>query len=178
MRRVSVVGASGSGKSTFARRLAQRLGAPYVELDALHWGPGWRPRADFARDAGRAVATDLWVVDGNYSVVRDAVWARADTVVWIDPPAPTVLAQVYGRSFRLALSQEELWPGTGNRQPWREVLVPWAAGSILRWSWAELRKHPARYGAAMADPANAHLTFHRLRTRRAADEFLARADAR
>ncbi|MER6939714.1 shikimate kinase [Nocardioides sp. NPDC127514] len=39
--RVSVVGSSGSGKSTVARRLAETLGVRYVELDALHWRPGW-----------------------------------------------------------------------------------------------------------------------------------------
>ncbi|MFI9488068.1 AAA family ATPase [Promicromonospora sp. NPDC052451] len=174
MRRVSVVGASGSGKSTFARRLAERLDVRHVELDALYWGPGWtpRPQEDFVRDAERAVAEEAWVVDGNYSVLQHAVWARADTVVWIDPPAPVVLAQVYRRSFRLAAEQTELWPGTGNRQPWHDVVRPWASDSIVRWAWSQLRRHPELYGAAMTDPANTHLTFHRLRSRRAADGFL------
>lgn len=177
MHRVSVVGASGSGKSTLARRLAERLGAPHVELDALHWGPGWTPRspADLEADALRAVSGERWVVDGNYSALRPLVWARADTVVWVDPPRPLVLARVYRRSFRLAATQEELWPGTGNRQPWRDVLMPWVKDSIVRWSWSELRKHPERYGAAMRDPAYAHLTFHHVRTRRAVEELVAGA---
>lgn len=172
-----MVGASGSGKSTFARRLAACLGVRHVELDAFYWGPGWtpRPQEHFVRDAERAIADDAWVVDGNYSVLQAAVWARADTVVWLDPPAPVVLTQVYRRSFRLAAEQTELWPGTGNRQPWRDVLVPWASDSIVRWSWSQLRRHPERYGAAMDDPANAHLTFHRLRSRRATSAFLGSA---
>ena len=41
MRRVAVVGTSGSGKSTFARALAERMGVPFTELDSLHHGPGW-----------------------------------------------------------------------------------------------------------------------------------------
>ena len=41
MRRVNVVGTSGSGKSTMGAALARRLGVPYVELDALAWKPGW-----------------------------------------------------------------------------------------------------------------------------------------
>lgn len=41
MRRVSVVGNSGSGKTTFAAQLAARLGVPHVEFDAIYWGPNW-----------------------------------------------------------------------------------------------------------------------------------------
>ncbi|MFI8526992.1 hypothetical protein ACIGB8_21225 [Promicromonospora sukumoe] len=174
MRRVSVVGASGSGKSTFARRLAARLGVGHVELDAHYWGPGWTPRPaeDFRHDAERAVAEDGWVVDGNYSALQPMIWARADTVVWLDPPTPLVLARVYRRTVRTAMDQTELWPGTGNRQPWTDVLAPWSRDSIIRWSVRQRRQHPRRYGDAMTAPANAHLTFHRLRTQRAVEGFL------
>jgi len=42
--RVVVLGCSGSGKSTLAHALAQKLDAPWVQLDALYWGPNWQPR--------------------------------------------------------------------------------------------------------------------------------------
>jgi adenylate kinase family enzyme len=35
--RVVIVGNSGSGKSTLARELAQRMGAPAIDLDHIHW---------------------------------------------------------------------------------------------------------------------------------------------
>ncbi|HEY9878873.1 MAG TPA: AAA family ATPase, partial [Leptolyngbyaceae cyanobacterium] len=35
--RVAVVGAPGSGKTTLARQIAQKLQIPHVELDALFW---------------------------------------------------------------------------------------------------------------------------------------------
>ena len=76
MRRIVIVGTTGTGKTTFAGHLAGRLGVPHVELDALHWEPNWTP-ADLARfreRVTRAVSDDAWVVDGNYHVVRDLVW--------------------------------------------------------------------------------------------------------
>jgi adenylate kinase family enzyme len=85
-RRVAVVGTSGSGKTTLARRLAQRLGVPHVELDALHWEADWTPvqREVFRERVSRVLDGDAWTTDGNYSAVRDIVWGRADTVVWLD----------------------------------------------------------------------------------------------
>jgi adenylate kinase family enzyme len=41
MQRVMVMGSSGSGKSTFARRLSDLTGIPGVSIDALYWKPGW-----------------------------------------------------------------------------------------------------------------------------------------
>ena len=173
---MSVVGSAGSGKSTFARRLASHLDIRHVELDALYWGPQWtpRPREEFLADAERAVAGDAWVIDGNYSSLRPAVWARADTVVWLDLPTPLVITRVYRRTLLQAVDRTELWPGTGNRQRWRDVFAPWSNDSIVRWSWDQQKRYGRRYETAMTDPANDHLTIHRLRSRRHVDAFFGR----
>src|SRR3990172_8915485 len=101
-RRVAVVGTTGTGKSTLARHLAHRLTVPHVELDALYWGPNWTPvPADlFRQRAAQAVAADAWVIDGNYHVVRDLVWSRATTVVWLDYPLSLILARLLKRTGR------------------------------------------------------------------------------
>ena len=65
MKRVSVVGSSGSGKTTVARQLAEALGVPHVELDALHWGANWSPAtndelSERLTQAGRATGEHVW----------------------------------------------------------------------------------------------------------------------
>jgi energy-coupling factor transporter ATP-binding protein EcfA2 len=40
--RIVVVGTSGAGKTTLARRIAALLELPHIELDAINWQPGWR----------------------------------------------------------------------------------------------------------------------------------------
>src|SRR2546422_5327539 len=84
--RIVVVGTTGSGKTTTARRIGEIIGAPHVELDALHWEADWT-EADtetFRRRIVEATAGERWVVDGNYAKGRDLVWPRAEMIVWLD----------------------------------------------------------------------------------------------
>jgi adenylate kinase family enzyme len=178
VRRVSVVGNSGSGKSTVAGELASALGVPHVELDGVFHQPGWVPLAEdeFQRAAAAAVAGDGWVIDGNYSAVRALVWARADTVVWLDLPRRTVMRQIVWRTLRRAVTREELW--NGNREPLRNFLTWAPEESVISWAWHNHAKYRDRYGAAAADPANGDLTFVRLTSRRGIKRFMAEAGGR
>jgi adenylate kinase family enzyme len=83
-----------------AEALAGRLAAPHVELDAIYHRPGWHALTldRFRQRVAEVTAGDSWVIDGNYSAVQDLIWARADTVVWIDPPRRTVMRRVMGRT--------------------------------------------------------------------------------
>jgi adenylate kinase family enzyme len=165
MRRVSVVGNSGSGKTTLAKRLAALLRVPFLELDSVNHQPNWQPlpTEEFRERVAAAVAADGWVVDGNYSRVRDLVWARADTVVWLDLPRRTVMRQVVLRTIRRGTLRQELW--NGNRESLRN-LVRWnPEESVVRWSWVKHAHYRTLFTEASADPAFAHLRFVRLRSR-------------
>jgi adenylate kinase family enzyme len=178
VQRVSVVGNSGSGKSTVARELAAALGAPNLELDGVFHQPGWAPlpEDEFRRVVAAAAAGDRWVMDGNYSAVRPLVWARADTVVWLDLPRRTVMRQVVWRTLRRAVTRQELW--NGNREPLRNFLTWAPEESVISWAWHNHAKYRDRYSAAAADPAYVHLRFVRLTSRRAIRRFLAEAGRR
>ena len=172
MRKVSVVGCAGSGKSVVGRALAARLGVPYVELDGLFHQPGWgeRPVEEFRAEVEAVTAGDGWVVDGNYSKVQDIVWDRADTVVWLDLPRPVVMRQVVGRTLRRVTFGQELW--NGNRERWRNLVSLDPEQSIIVWAWTRHGTYEAKYGTAMADPAHDHLRWIRLRSRGEVAAFL------
>jgi len=121
--RIAVVGGSGSGKSTVARRLAELHGLPYVELDALHWEPNWTPcpTDEFRARVEAAIAGSAWVVDGNYyGKLGDLVVGQAELVVWLDLPLRATLPRLWSRTRRRMREQTELWGG--NRENWREAL--------------------------------------------------------
>lgn len=164
MQRISVVGNSGSGKSTLARRIAAALDIPHLELDSVFHQPGWQPleTGEFRRRVTEFTAGPAWVVDGNYSKVRDIVWSRADTVLWLDPPRRRVMRQLIPRTLRRMATRAELW--NGNREQWRSLLRLDPGESILLWAWTSHHTYRQRYLSAQADPANEHLDFIRLRT--------------
>lgn len=173
MRRVSVVGAPGSGKTWFAARLAATLGAPHVELDAIFHQPGWGelPADEFRRRVMDAIAGagDAWVVDGNYRAVQDLVWGAADTVVWLDLDRRTVMTRLTRRTVDRVVRRRRLW--NGNRERWTNLVSRKPERSILAWSWTMHPAYRERYAAAMTDPAWAGLEFIRLTTPRAVDAF-------
>jgi hypothetical protein len=142
MQRINVVGTSCSGKTTLSRAVAETLALPYVELDALFWGPSWTPvpTAEFRARVARALDRESWVVDGGYSPVRGLIWERVDTVVWLDFPMRTVLRRWARRTVVRLVSRHEFWPGTGNR----ERVAHLAGRDSLLW-WI-VRTHRSRRG--------------------------------
>ena len=129
--RVVVIGTSCAGKTTFARSLADALSCPHVELDVLHWQPNWVPRAaaEFRALTAQALSQDCWVTDGNYGVVRDLVWSRATTVIWLNYAFRLVLWRALARTVRRVLTREELF--SGNRESLRMAFF--SRESILWW---------------------------------------------
>ena len=147
----------------------------HVELDAIHHLIDWEPidPDEFLARVTAITATESWVVDGDYrSVVIDGPdWQRADTVVWLDLPRRTVMAQVIRRTLRRVIRREEL--RNGNREPLRNLYAWDPLKSIIRWAWTQHGKYRERFGSAMASPALDHIDFVRARSHDEATRWLA-----
>jgi adenylate kinase family enzyme len=155
--------------------LARVLHAANIELDALFHQPGWEPLDDdtFKARVLKAMEAPVWVVDGNYSAVREMVWERADTVVWFDLPYAVVMARTIRRTVRRTVTRQELW--NGNKEPWSNLYSFNPQKSIVAWAATRHRVYRQRYGEAEHDPRWASLRFVRLRSQRETDAFLAEA---
>jgi hypothetical protein len=123
MQRILVVAMSGAGKTTAARRISAALDLPFYEMDALAIGPGWSTPNTFVHDVSVIVAQPRWIFDSwGYVEVRDAMWAAADTVVWLDYSRRVVLPRLFRRSIRRTSSRERIFSGNG--ETWRGWLSP------------------------------------------------------
>ena len=121
--RINVVGCSGSGKTTFARKLADLKACPAIEMDQLYWKPDWQEptNEEFFPKVAAAVAAPRWVMDGNYSRTRHIKWPRTQLVIIIQLGFVQTVWSVLRRAVERIRSGQELWPGTGNRETWRNV---------------------------------------------------------
>ena len=167
------MGRTGSGKTTLARELAAGLGVPHVELDALYFGPDFAtaPLPVLRQRTIAAIRGELWVTDGNKSAVRDLVWPRADTVIWLDYPLVVSLWRLGKRALwrTTVLTAEATEKGKAGLP--RQFLA--AAKGVL----TALRSHRGqrrRYTTIFAEEENLHLAVVRLRSPRATRRWLAR----
>lgn len=146
--KINIIGTSGSGKSTFGRRIAEALAIPYIEMDRLYWRANWQgtPDDEFLATLEKALAASPdWVLDGNYNRTRDVKWRDVDLVVWIDRGFIRTLWQAVTRASRRAWHKQELWPGTGNRESFRRSFL--SKDSIIIWTiktWRSNRKRIKR----------------------------------
>ena len=140
-RRVLVAGGSGSGKTTLAARVADTLGVPHVEIDALFHGPGWTPRPQFEADVEAFSSGPAWVTEWQYGEVRALLPRRADLLVWLDLPRSTVMRQVVWRTLTRRLRRQELWNGNLEAPLWTVLTDD---EHIIRWAWNTHGDWPAR----------------------------------
>ena len=152
-----VIGTSGTGKTTLARRLAEQLRLPHIELDAINWQRGWRDLTrhdpdEFVRRVADAIAAPYWVADGNYGPVRDIVWRRATDLIWLDYNRSIVMRRVILRTLWRILLRTELW--AGNRERWSHLL---AADHPIRWAWSTHARRRIETAERLAGDMYPHL---------------------
>lgn len=143
MNRVVVIGSSCSGKSTFSQHLSKKLKIECIELDQLHWLPNWeeRPVEEFKDLVSKAVTSDSWVVDGNYSVARDIVWPRATTIVWLNHSFSLVMYRSITRSVIRAATKKKLF--AGNIESFKQSFL--SSDSIIWWVIKTFHKKQKSY---------------------------------
>lgn len=145
IQRINVVGTSGSGKSTFAKSLASKMGSPYVEMDKIFWEPHWKEKEDqrFFSDLKEALQGDRWVLDGNYFRTQPIKWKRVDLVIWLDYSFSLTFYRAFKRSIVRAITKVELWEGTGNRESFRKTFFH--KDSILWWTFTSYSRNKKHY---------------------------------
>ena len=167
--RIVVVGTSCSGKTTTAKKIAEILNIPHIELDAIHWKSNWQetPPDEFRKLVSKALKGESWVADGNYSVTRDIVWSKANTLIWLNCSFPVLFSRAIIRTFKRIIFKEVLF--SGNRETFKNLLNK---DCIPLWVIKTYRKKRKKYPRLFNEKKFAHLEIIKLKDQKSIDEFL------
>lgn len=99
MKKVIIIGCPGSGKSTFARKLSEKLSLPLFHLDLLFWNSD---KTTVSKDVFRErlnniLIKDEWIIDGNYGSTMELRISACDTIFFLDLDADVCLSGIYER---------------------------------------------------------------------------------
>lgn len=135
MNRVLIIGCSGSGKSTLARVLSERIGVPAVHLDRFQWLPGWKEndKADFRAKLDAALATDRWVMDGNYLSSLPQRLTLADTVIHLDFSRAASLWGTFSRVWKYrGRTRPDMTDNCPEKMDWEFFVWIWTFNTKVR----------------------------------------------
>ncbi len=118
-----MLGCAGSGKTTLARALGERLGLAVVHVDSVYWRTDSRFGAEWPEVHDELIAGDTWIIDGMKPGTLAARLERADTAIFLDLPRRACYRALVER--RLALRGRPPEPGVPGR------IDP----ALVRWIW-------------------------------------------
>lgn len=112
MQKIIVIGCPGSGKSTFSRRLRDKLGLPLFHLDMIYHKPDKTTvtREEFDGQLAEILAQSLWIIDGNYNRTLEPRMKACDAVFLFDLPTEVCIE---GALARIGTKRDDL--------PWVET---------------------------------------------------------
>ena len=85
-KRIMIMGPCGSGKSTVARTIGQKLKLPVYHMDQLYWNPGWQAGSAevLSHRLNEITESEEWIIDGNFSRSLESRLRRSDTIIYLD----------------------------------------------------------------------------------------------
>ena len=81
-----IIGGNGCGKTTLAKKLADKLQLPLTHIDVLYWKDNWQvvPNEEFDSLLMQEVTKPRWIIDGNNTRTIPMRLKYCDTVIFMD----------------------------------------------------------------------------------------------
>ena len=101
IKRITLIGNAGAGKSFLAQQLHTLLNLPVYHLDQYYFLPGWVKRTpeEYRKIYNRLIDQNVWIIEGiNVSIFEERI-KKADIVIFLDMPRRICLWRILKRAL-------------------------------------------------------------------------------
>lgn len=133
-KKIVIVGVSASGKSTFARKLSEKIKLPLFLMDSIMWNPGWQYIGDkeTVKKLEEISNGDAWIIEGYISKeARTFVFDRADTIIYLDYPPIVATIRYLKRWFKHRKDPRPELEGSPEKFDWKFMKLVWTKGEAI-----------------------------------------------
>jgi len=127
IKRIMIIGRSGSGKSTFAYELHQKTSFPLYHLDKYFFTDYWEERnyKEFMAIQEELVSQEQWIIDGNSTKSFEMRYKRADVCLYFNFPRYLCYWRVFKRLFYKQITIDDRADNCREKIGW----------SLLKYMW-------------------------------------------
>ncbi len=131
LKKIAIIGNGGSGKTTVAFKLYEKLGLPIYHLDQYYWTSEWK-RVDlevFRQAHNDLCEKDEWIIEGSYHKLLYHRAISADVIIYLDIPRHKCIFRVIKRAW---LNLGKIIPGSPKAE---QKLFTFEFIKFLKWIW-------------------------------------------
>lgn len=127
-KKIVIVGVSASGKSTFARKIAEKIKLPVIHVNTIIWKPGWQPigNEETAKKLKKIGSKEEWIIEGYITKeVRAFIFDRADTIIYLDYPPIVATLRYLKRWLKHRKNPRPELTGSPEKFDWEFMKLVW-----------------------------------------------------
>lgn len=100
--KITVIGGSGTGKTTLANNLEKILNLPAYHIDGINYGANWLQKDKEERDKVilEKIDQDKWIMDGTYHSTLSQRFDAADLIIYLDYSSFSQIKGILGRFIK------------------------------------------------------------------------------
>jgi adenylate kinase family enzyme len=129
MKRIMIIGSPGAGKSTFARKLADKTGLPLIHLDFYYHDTGkdyYNDKAAWQKRVEELTAQESWIIDGNYGNTMGERMTLAETIFYFDMPSRKAMwGVIKRRASAWRTVRDDMPAGWKEQTDWKFLRYVW-----------------------------------------------------
>ncbi|MCH9613431.1 MAG: hypothetical protein SP1CHLAM54_04320 [Chlamydiia bacterium] len=162
MKKITIIGLPGSGKSTFASKLSKHLKIPVHHLDTHMFLPGGKKREkqDFLEIKKNLIEEPSWIIEGCAISSLEMRFEKSDTVIYFHLPRLLCIWRAFKRLFRCDKSMNDTPQGCKKVFNLELVLYIWNFEKTKGPKIEQLRKKYPK------------VTFHEFKTNHSANDLI------